>query len=104
MHADVLGALTTALSQHAELAAPVCGALHKLVMSKQQREACVDAVMAHLSGAPAHDVHDLAFFALQHCSPGKHAVSVCKVCSSSAILQCYNIQIMVGLFFVASDK
>ena len=78
-HADVLAVLTSALAQHATLAAPICGALQKLVMSKQQKEQCVDTVVNHLRSVPAQDVAELAFFALQHCSPGVHAISVCKV-------------------------
>lgn len=79
MHADVLDALTGALAEHASLAAPICSALQKLVMGRTQREHCVNTVLNHLSSVPADVVPDLAFFALQQCSPGKHAVSVCKV-------------------------
>ena len=77
--ADVLAALHSAVAQHTQLAVPVCAALKRLPLTKQQRTDAVDTMLRHLSSVPAEDVAEVAFYVMQQCTPGPHAVRVCKV-------------------------
>lgn len=77
--ADVLRALHSAVTQHTELAVPVSAALKRLPLTIQQRTEAVDTMLRHISSVPAADVAEVTFYIMQQCTPGPHALKVCKV-------------------------
>lgn len=78
--AEVLTALHSAVTQHTELAVPVSAALKRLPLTMQQRTEAVDNMLRHLSSVPAADAAEVTFYIMQQCTPGLHALKVCKVC------------------------